>query len=180
MDKEESIQKTFLNPDNRDSAVSSLIGKPEIDLSDSMGFNNETIHPDRVILNPQSPRLTVRRKPTSTTKAEFIHSLFNNMGFTMRHVYLLMSIFLIRTVEGTEVFSLSLASKMIEKTFNLEENSSSLINLVILIGNFIGCFISILVDHRLPRKHLTYSGVICIIVFGFISVFSTNIISTLR
>lgn len=111
------------------------------------------------------------------TKSEYIHHMFNTMGFTKLHFFMLLSIFLIKTVEGTEVLALSLASKMIEKDFGLAENSSSVINLIILMGNFIGCLISILIDHRLPRKHLVYIGVLVTVIFGFASIFAQDIVT---
>jgi sugar phosphate permease len=109
------------------------------------------------------------------SRSEYLHHIYDKMEFTKSHFFLILSIFLIRTIEGTEVLSLSIASTMIEKSFNLSENMSANINVVILSGNFVGCIISMFIADKFPRKFLIKLGVICIILFGFVSIFSRTI-----
>jgi putative MFS transporter len=106
----------------------------------------------------------------------FLDNFFSHIKFTQSHFFLITSIFLIRTFEATEVFCLSVSSPMIEKDFNLPENSSSYINVIILSGNLIGCLFSMWISDRYPRKYLITLGVILMIIFSFISIFSHNIV----
>jgi MFS family permease len=109
-------------------------------------------------------------------KENYINELFTRMKFTKSHFLMILSVFLIRTIEGTEVFALALASNMIENSFDLAKNSSSLINVIILSGNFIGCFISMYISNKQPRKFLIKLGVILILIFGLFSIFTRDIV----
>ena len=112
----------------------------------------------------------------SYTKSQYMYKMFENMQFGVKHFYLLLSIFLIRTVEGTEILSLSISSKNIENSFKLAENTSSIIILIILLGNLIGSIISILIDSKFNRKICIAIGASITICFSFISLFSNSII----
>lgn len=114
-------------------------------------------------------------KPKLVSKAEYLHHIFDKLEFTREHFFLIFSIFLIRTIEGTEIMCLSLSSSMIEKTFNLPENFSAFINVTILSGNFIGCLISMYFSDKVPRKFLITLGACMILAFGFCSLFTHDI-----
>jgi MFS family permease len=109
-------------------------------------------------------------------KEKYLSEIFERMMFTRYHFFLILSIFLIRSIEGTEVLSLSLASTMIEKSFNLNENASQYINGIILSGNFIGCIISMYLSNKFPRKFFISLGATLIILFGFASILVHQII----
>lgn len=126
--------------------------------------------------NIQSNDFNEKEVRFSYTKSQYIYKMFENMQFGIRHFYLLLSIFLIRTVEGTEILSLSITSKNIEHSFNLPANTSSLIILIVLSGNLIGSIISILIDSKYNRKICIGIGVGLTIIFSFISLFSNTII----
>jgi MFS family permease len=111
----------------------------------------------------------------SITRDEYLNIIFTYMPFTRYHFYLILSIFLIRTVEGTEVLSISLSSSLIEKSFDLKVKHITFINLIIFFGNFIGCLLSIFINDKFPRKFLIKCGVSLIIIFGFISILSQSI-----
>jgi len=107
---------------------------------------------------------------------DYLAELFERIKFTKYHFFLILSIFLIKSVEGTEVLNLSICSVMIEKNFGLEKDSSSLINVIILSGNFIGCILSMLISNKFNRKFFIKIGAVLIIIFGFCSILSDKII----
>jgi MFS family permease len=109
------------------------------------------------------------------TRDEYLNIIFTYMPFTRYHFYLILSIFLLRTVEGTEVLSISLSSTLIGKSFDMEDKHMTYINLLIFFGNFIGCLLSIFINDKFPRKFLIKCGVCLIVLFGFISIISHNI-----
>jgi sugar phosphate permease len=126
--------------------------------------------------NQDENELNCKEIKFSYTKSQYIYKMFENMQFGLKHIYLLLSIFLIRTVEGTEILSLSITSKNIEHSFNLAANTSSIITLIILLGNLIGSIISILIDSKFNRKICISIGACITICFSFISLFSNTII----
>lgn len=109
------------------------------------------------------------------TRDEYLNMIFKYMPFTRYHFYLILSIFLIRTVEGTEILSISLASSQIEKSFNLKDKHVTYINLIIFFGNFIGCLLSVFINDKFPRKFLIKCGISLILIFGFISIIVDSI-----
>lgn len=113
---------------------------------------------------------------TLINRDKYLDQIFRRMKFTRSHFYLVLSIFLIRSVEGTEILSLSLASEMIETSFNLKQHSSSVINAIILSGNTVGCLISLLISNKYPRKTFIKIGSGLIISCGLASILCHNII----
>jgi MFS family permease len=130
------------------------------------------------LIDTKSQSIASRKYSCSSqliTKSEFLFQVFNNLKFTLSHLYLVLSIFLIKSIEGSEVLALSLSSKLIELNFDLPENFSVYTNLIVLSGNFTGSIISILLDKKMSRKAIILLGSAFIIFFGFISILSNNI-----
>jgi MFS family permease len=112
-----------------------------------------------------------------SAKEKYLHSVFEFMHFTKFHFFMVLSIFLIKTAEGTEVFCLSITSNMLESSFGLEKSYSSIIIIMVLSGNLIGCMISMLISNSYPRKNLIIIGSLLLILPGLISIFSVNILT---
>jgi MFS family permease len=96
------------------------------------------------------------------------------MPFTVYHLMMVISIFFLRTIEGTEILAISLAENMILKYFKTED--AILINLAIFFGNFIGCLIAVLVNDKFSRKKIIMTGTGLIIVFGLCSILADSLI----
>jgi MFS family permease len=64
---------------------------------------------------------------------------------------------------------------MLEKSFDLDEHMSAIINVIILSGNFVGCIFSMWVSNKFPRKYLITLGVLLIMIFSFFSIIVRNI-----
>jgi MFS family permease len=112
-----------------------------------------------------------------TAKEKYLHKVFEFMHFTRFHFYMVLSIFLIKTAEGTEVLCLSISSNMLESSFGLQKNSSSIITIIVLSGSLIGCMISMVISNLLPRKVIIIIGSMLLIIPGLISIFSLNILT---
>ncbi len=98
------------------------------------------------------------------------------MPFTSNHLIMIISLFLIRSIESSETIALSLGLETYKLVYNLTDNQESIMTFLILFGNFIGCIISIFYGNKYPRKKLIGLGSFVIILFGFISIFSNNYI----
>jgi putative MFS transporter len=107
-------------------------------------------------------------------KNDYLNSLYKNMPFTVYHLMMIISVFLLRTIEGTEILSMSLAENHLMKYFGIED--TVFINLAIFFGNFLGCLIAVLVNDKFSRKKIVMIGTILVMVFGFLSVFSTSLL----
>jgi hypothetical protein len=127
--------------------------------------------------------ITIKNCPDKKTlngknfnKENYIKEFYDNLEFSRYHFFLILSIFLIRTIEGTEVLTLSIASEMLEKNFNLIKNSSSYINVIILSGNLLGCLISMTISNRFPRKFFIKISVFLMIIPSICSLLAQNIL----
>lgn len=109
-------------------------------------------------------------------KENFIREFYDEMEFRLIHFFLILSIFLIRTIEGTEILTLSLASEMLEKNFNLVKKTSSYINVVILSGNLVGCLASMALSSKFSRKFIINLSVLLMIIPSICSLQAENIL----
>jgi len=98
------------------------------------------------------------------------------MPFTSYHFMMIISIFLIRSIEGSETIALSLGLETYKIVHNLTDNQLSGMVFIIFFGNFLGCLVSILYGNRYPRKTLITVGSIMIIIFGLNSILTKNIL----
>jgi MFS family permease len=107
-------------------------------------------------------------------KNDYLNKIYRTMPFTVYHLIMVISIFLLRTIEGTEILAISLAENMIMKYFNIED--TIFINLAIFFGNFIGCLIAVLVNDKFSRKRILMAGTFLIITFGLCSILADTLV----
>jgi MFS family permease len=102
--------------------------------------------------------------------------IFSNMPFTLSHLLMIISLFLIRSIEGAETLSLSLGLETYKVIYKLSQEEFNLMIFVIFLGGFIGCVISTLLGDIFSRKQLLRIGCFLIIFYGILSITSKNII----
>lgn len=97
------------------------------------------------------------------------------MPFTPSHLMMLISIFFIRSIEGSETIALSLGLETYSIMHKLSESETAIMVFLIFFGNFLGCIISIVCGNIFPRKTLIVTGSLMIILFGFASILTKDI-----
>lgn len=107
---------------------------------------------------------------------KFLEYVFTEMPFTPSHLMMIFSVFLIRTIEGSETIALSLGLETYKLVHNLSDNEEAIMVSIIFFGNFIGCIISIIYGNKYPRKTLIIIGSFIIILFGIISILTKSIL----
>ena len=128
--------------------------------------NNTNIHKTNIELN---------NSKCESPKNKFLEYVFTEMPFTQYHLMMIFSIFLIRTIEGSETISLALGLETYKLMHNLTDNEVALIVFLIFFGNFLGCLISIVFGNKYPRKTLIKIGSFMIISFGIISILTKSV-----
>ncbi len=98
------------------------------------------------------------------------------MPFTPYHLMMIVSLFLIRTIEGSETIALSLGLETYKIVHKLSDNEEAMMVFFIFFGNFLGCLVSIFYGNEFPRKTLIKLGSFMIIFFGIISILTKNIV----
>lgn len=101
--------------------------------------------------------------------------LFSEMPFTPSHLMMIISIFFIRSIEGSETIALSLGLETYKIIHNLTDSQESTMVFLIFFGNFLGCIVSIILGNSYPRKILINTGSFMIILFGIISILTKNL-----
>jgi len=111
-----------------------------------------------------------------TPKKQFMGFIFSNMPFTSSHLIMIISLFLIRSIESAETLALSLGLETYKIIYKLSQEEFNFMILVIFFGGFIGCAISTFLGNIFSRKQLLRVGCFLIIFYGILSIISKNII----
>jgi MFS family permease len=117
----------------------------------------------------------VNKSFSEMSPIKYIEDLFEKMPFTKWHAIMVIAMFTLRLLEGTETMSISIASAMLVKELKLEESSTATISGIIFTGNFLGSILSCILSDKIPRKYSIFLGNILIVIFGGLSVLITDI-----
>ena len=109
------------------------------------------------------------------TPVQYIENIYEKMHCTKWHVIMIIAMFFLRLLEGTETMSISIASGMLVKELKLEESSTSSISAIVFTGNLIGCVCSCILSDKVPRKFSLIIGNIIIVIFGVLSIIIEDI-----
>lgn len=117
----------------------------------------------------------INKSYSEISTIKYIEEIYESMPFTIWHAVMVVAMFTLRLLEGTETMSISIASGMIVKELKLDESSTSIISGIIFTGNFLGCILSCILSDKIPRKYSIFLGNIMIVIFGGLSVMITDI-----
>jgi putative MFS transporter len=116
----------------------------------------------------------LNKKQGETISKKKIDELFDEIGYSYYHYFLLSILILIFFADGTEVLVISLILKSLQNEWNLSPFSKSCVASSAFIGLMIGSFVTSRNLDLHGRKKFLIGGGLLVLIFGFLSSLSSN------